>query len=364
NFRKVPENRSMNPPDQPAMKVALCLILSSFLAACSAPEPTLFKGIPAEGDGVVSVDVGDITEETEQVIEEIIEEDQQLEEEEPEDEIFRSKDELSRRELELVNELHNGERDKLSFFIVDVERSLVMRSYLAEVPRRLASVSKIPTALAALEEVNNVSITKVTTMLKNSHNGEASRYVRLAGRAIGGHVTTGESYSQGASCPSAFRNDRTATKIAQNWLFGKMPSTDWADASLNDGAGCDYDNFMNSIQVTSILEWADSRGQAYAGQSFERLLSIAGVDGTWRNRNRESSGRIFAKTGTLRPNSNLVGYFYARRDGTLKKYYFTVFVEKRGAGSHTTRARQLIESLVRYWIAYYSQTVGDPVGRF
>lgn len=354
----------MNKPNQVFQKFGFCLLVTAFLAACSAPEASFYKGIPAEGDGVVDIEIPDDPEDMEEILDEIENEEGQASEDSGEGEVFRNKDELSQRERELVDELHNGDRDKLSFIIVDVERSLVMRSYLAETPRRLASVSKIPTALAALEEVNNVSTTKVTRMLKNSHNGEASRYVRLAGKAIGNHNTTGEGYSAGASCPSAFRNDLTATKISQNWLFGKVSGVDWTDASLNDGAGCDYGNFMNSIQMASVLDWADSRGKSYAGKSFEELLSISGVDGTWRNRNKDNRGQVLAKTGTLRPNSNLAGYFYARRDGDLKKYYFTVFVEKRGAGSHTTKARQLIESLVRYWIGYYSQTEGQPIGRF
>lgn len=353
----------MNKPNQVFQRFGFCFLVTVFLASCSAPEASFYKGIPAEGDGVVDVEIPDDPADMEEILDEI-EEDEEQASDDTDEEAFRDADELSDRELQLVNELHNGEQDKLSFVVVDVERSLVMRSYLAETPRRLASVSKIPTALAALEEVNNVSTTKVTRMLKNSHNGEASRYVRLAGKAIGNHTTTGESYSAGASCPSAFRNDRTATKISQNWLFEKVSDVDWTDASLNDGAGCDYGNFMNPIQMASVLEWADSRGKAYAGKSFEQLLSISGVDGTWRNRNRDHRGQVLAKTGTLRPNSNLAGYFYARRGGVMKKYYFTVFVEKRGAGSHTTKARQLIESLVRYWIGYYSQTEGQPIGRF
>ena len=351
----------------------LCFAVLSvlFAAACSAPSHGIFEGLSPEGDGVVAVDVNETEQEQEAVADGIAAEEAEKEQSENEsveveesDPEFRAADQLSARELELVDDLHNGERYKLSFIVVDAERSLVMRSYLAEVPRRLASVSKIPTALAALERVRNVNVSSVTRMLKNSHNAEASRYIRLVGRAIGGHVTTGASYSQAASCPSAFENDFRAAKIGQEWVFDQMPNTDWAEASLNDGAGGDYRNFMNSVQIASMLEWADSRGQAYGGQSFERLLSIAGVDGTWRNRNRESTGQIFAKTGTLRPNSNLAGYFYARRNGVLKKYYFSVLVEKRGAGSHTTKARQLIESLMRYWIAYYSQTPGQPVGEF
>ncbi len=377
-------------------KLAYLFFLLTFLVGftgCSERPFTIYEGLGIDEDGTLAVEIPDeaIQDIDDEVADEIEDEikdgdgnsndngggDQSGDgddgngdnngpgdQDDQESEHKKKPDVLSSMEQKLVRDLHEGEEGNLSFLVVDVERSLVMRSYQAATPRRLASVSKVPTALAALEEVNNVSVTKVSRMLKSSINGEASRYVRLAGKAIAGHVTTGASYSQGASCPDAYRNDKTATKIVQQWMFQQIPNLDWAGASLNDGAGCDYGNFMSGLQIASILEWADSRGNAYAGNSFEKLLSINGVDGSWRNRNLETRGRIFAKTGTLRPNSNLAGYFYAKRNGVMKKYYFAVFVQKKGAGNYTTKARALIEGLMKYWISYYSQTEGESIENF
>jgi D-alanyl-D-alanine carboxypeptidase len=350
-----------------------CLV--SF-AGCSERPLSIYDGLGTDEDGTLAVEIPDeaiqdIDDDVADEIKDEINDDDfnkdpgdQAGANDPESEHKKRADVLSSIEQGLVDDLHEGENGNLSFLVVDVERSLVLRSYLASRPRRLASVSKVPTALAALEEVRNVNIAKIARMLKTSNNGEASRYVRLAGKAIDGHITSGASYSQGASCPSAYRNDRAAAKIVERWMFQQASGLDWTGASLNDGAGCDYGNFMNGLQIASILEFADSRGKAYDGRSFEELLSINGVDGSWRSRNPESRGQIFAKTGTLRPNSNLAGFFYARRNGVLKKYYFVVFVEKKGAGSYTTRARSLIESLLKYWISYYSQTPGESIENF
>ncbi|MCJ8276104.1 MAG: D-alanyl-D-alanine carboxypeptidase [Bdellovibrionales bacterium] len=313
--------------------------------SCNKKSPSIYEGIPQAGEGVIAVDIpdteGDVVDEPD----------------------LMKKDQLSLEEKELVDDLHEGEVDKLSFLVVEAESSKVMRSYLSEEPRRLASVSKIPTALAALMEVNNVEVNKVSGMLKISNNGEASRYVRLAAKAIDGLVTGSKHYPQAHSCPDEFLKDLPAAKIVQGWVFNQI-NIDWTNASLNDGAGCHYDNFMNSEHVVHIIDWADQQGAIYAGMSFDELLSISGVDGTWKNKNKDHKGQIFAKTGTLRPNSNLAGYFYARRDGEMKKYFFNVFIEKKGGGSYTTKARKLIESLMRHWINYYSQKKGEPIEDF
>ncbi|MCJ8277317.1 MAG: hypothetical protein HRT44_13690 [Bdellovibrionales bacterium] len=222
------------------IRILFVSILLALVTGCSNEPMSIYEGIPEEGDGVISVDIGDETEEIDPIIEE------------PQQKLNL----LSETEEELIDDLHNGEKDKLSFLVVDVETSKIMRSYYAEEPRRLASVSKIPTALAALEEVNNVSVSKVSSMLKSSNNGEASRYVRLAARAIDGYVTQGSAYTSG--CPSAFRNDTPAAKIVENWVFNTVPSSDWMEASLNDGAGCHYDIFMTCMHVARIIEGAES----------------------------------------------------------------------------------------------------------
>lgn len=327
-------------------KLILIFVGLALLSACSRSEDSIYRGIPSEGDGVIAVDIP--------------EDDGELIEEPSR----QGLDELSETEQQIVDDYHESEYDKLSFLVVDVENDSVMRSYLASTPRRLASISKIATSLGALERVRNVEVPKVSRMLKNSHNGEASRYVRLAAKAIDGTVTPGSPYVAAASCPTEFLNDEAAAHVVFKWLMEELSVIDWTDASFNDGAGCHYENFMSANQIASLIQYADLKGSKYNGMSYEKLLSVSGTDGTWKNHNKDHKGRIFAKTGTLNPNSNLAGFFYARRGGVLKKYYFVVFVEKKGGGSYTTKARNMIESLVRYWINYYSVNQGDAILAF
>ncbi|MCB0378255.1 MAG: D-alanyl-D-alanine carboxypeptidase [Bdellovibrionales bacterium] len=327
-----------------SIRTVFILATVILLAACSK-ERSIYEGLGPEEDGVIDVTIPDDGEGA------------------PLESIRHNVDELSSEEKKFVDDLHESEYDKLSFVVIDVENMKIKRSYLGETPRRLASISKLSTALGALERVNNVSVSKVRQMLKNSNNGEASRYVRLAAKAIAGIVSP-PAYTDAHSCPNGFLEEEDQAHAVLNWLTSQIPEADWTDASINDGAGCHYDNFMDGFQIAEILHFADSRGKAYAGLNFEQLLSINGTDGTWKNKNTDHKGRIFAKTGTLNPNSNLAGYFYAKRQGVMKKYYFAVFIEKKGGGSYTTKARKLIESLMRYWINFYSAQEGDSLGDF
>lgn len=326
--------------------ISLLVLLFSliFNAACSKDEG-LYQNLGPEEDGVVSIGIPDDDEPAPQ----------------PES---RGIDQLTSEEVALVDRWHEGDYDKLSFVVVDVDRSEVLKSYFSEIPARLASVSKITTALAALENVRNVEVPKVANMLKISNNGEASRYVRLGAKALEGLVLPNPHYSQKHSCPSAFLEDEPAAQVVFKWLTEELNYVDWTGAGFYDGAGCHYDNFMSPLQVARILEYADSKGKAYNNLQFEDLLSINGKDGTWKNKNLEHKGYIFAKTGTLNPNANLSGYFYARKNNQFRKFYFSVFIQKKGGGSYSTKARRLIEELLRYWINYYSAYPGDSLGEF
>ncbi len=328
-----------------AKQLTSLLFLSSFfiLGACSG-DKSIYQNLSPEEDGVVAIAIP--------------------EEDSPVEASPSRRDTLSDTEKDLVDRWHEGEVGELSFVVIDAEERKVLRSYFAEAPQRLASVSKITTALGALTNVRNVNVNKVKNMLKISNNGEASRYVRLAAKALDGLVIPSPHYPQKHSCPAEFLEDQLAADVVFDWLTKELSSVDWTGASFNDGAGCHYDNFMTPIQVAHILDYADSKGEAYNGYTFEELLSINGVDGTWKNKNLDHKGYIFAKTGTLRPNANLSGYFYAKRKGEFVKHYFSVFVNKKGGGSYSTKARKLIEGLMRHWINYYSQHQGEPVGDF
>lgn len=324
--------------------ITLCFVVLT-LAACSK-ERSLYQGLAADEDGVVSIGIPDDGAKP------------------PPIEVESTKDQLSSKELELINQWHEGETDKISFLVVDVENNKVIRSYYADKPQRLASISKITTAISALENVRNVEVPKVRNMLKVSNNGEASRYVRLAAKALDGLVLSTPHYSQAHSCPDEFLNDEPAAHVVLSWLEQTLPEVDWSNASYNDGAGCNYNNFMSSTQVSKILQYADELGNVFDGEDFEQLLSINGVDGTLKHKNLDHKGYIFGKTGTLNPNSNLSGYFYARRNGAFVKHYFSIFVQKKGGGQYSVNARRLIEELMRYWIDYYSSHPAQFIGDF
>lgn len=327
------------------IRISILTVFTMGVGACSAPE-SIFDQLKSEEDGSIAVAIPDDREESLP--------------REPSPQI----DSLSEKEVELIDQWHEGDYDQLSFVVVEEKSNQIFKSYKANLPQRLASISKLATALAALENVRNVEVLKVAKMLKNSHNGEASRYVRLSAKALDGLELSTSHYPQAHSCPDEFLNDEPAADVVFNWLTSELAHVDWSGSDYNDGAGCHYDNFMSALQVAKILEYAALKGAAYDSKEFEELLSINGKDGTWKNKNLDDKGYIFAKTGTLNPNSNLAGYFYVKRNNQFKRFYFSIFVNKKGPGQYSTKARKLIEGLMRYWIDYYSVNDGVSLGAF
>lgn len=268
-------------------------------------------------------------------------------------------EQLTTEESKLIKSYLGDASDRISFLIVDAKHGNVQRSFGSNKYRILASNTKLFTALAALENVSGIEVNKIKAMLKSSDNSAASKYIRLAAKAIDNTSSAGKPYSGHSSCPSraTLAQERPAANSVLRWLKSRVQGN-WTNGALMDGAGCDYGNLMTPVQVISLLKYADLRGKAYAGQTYEQLLSISGVDGTWGSRNRDAKGRILAKTGTLSTASNLSGYFYANRDGSINKYYFSVLINKSSSQS-PTQTRALTEKLMRYWLQYYAvhQTV-------
>jgi D-alanyl-D-alanine carboxypeptidase len=328
-------------------RVLYLFVLSTM--ACSQGYKSIYANIPEDADGIVDAVIPEGE----------ADQDQEINSEPQPSKMLGNK--LSASEEQIVEKYYQGREDKFSFIVADAEKQKVMRSYVSSEPKRLASVTKIHTGLAALETVSGVDVAKVKAMLKSSNNAEASRYSRLSAKAIADYITTGASYSDAHSCPNAYKNDAPAAAIVFEWLQEEI-ATDWSDSMLKDGAGCDYGNVMSAFQITKVLQHADAAGAAYAGQTFEQLLSISGIDGTWANYNKDAKGMVLAKTGTLTPTSNLAGYFYAKRKDQMKKYYFALLVDKDS--SSTTAARQFIEAMVRHWISYYSEQEGSPLADF
>jgi D-alanyl-D-alanine carboxypeptidase len=330
---------------------ALFFLPLVFSIACSKSGQSLYAGLAPNEDGVIAGDVGTAPDGTDE--NEIAAVDQPA---------LVLPDVLLSKESELIKKWHSGQTSKVSFLVVDAEDGNIMRTYLSEKPRRLASVTKIATSLTALENVNDISVAKISAMLKSSNNSEASRYVRLVAKSIGNLIIPGSPNPDPHSCPSSstLQAEYPAAAIVLLWLKSQILDVDWSGGVLKDGAGCDYGNFMNTLQIVNILKLADSKGKAFAGLSYEELLSVSGVDGTWANHNIDAKGRVLAKTGTLSLNSNLAGYFYAKRDGKLHKYYFTIFVEK-SSSENAADTRSLMENLLRFWINYYNVQKGEAI---
>lgn len=330
------------------MRLILPLILFSTLA-CSQGYKSIYANLPEGADGVVDA---------------VIPENGSDQDEEingsPQPSIMLQ-NKLSASEAQIVQKYYSNQIEKFSFIVADAEKAKILRNYYSDRQKRLASVTKIHMALAALETVSGVDVAKVKAMLKSSNNSEASRYARLSAKAIDNYITTGSAYSDAHSCPTTYKNDAPAAAIVHEWLQDSI-QTDWQNSMLKDGAGCDYGNVMSALQITKVLQHADAAGAAYAGQNFEQLLSISGVDGTWANYNKDAKGMVLAKTGTLTPTSNLAGYFYAKRNGQMKKYYFALLVDKDSSSSSAARA--FIEAMVRHWISYYSQQEGSALADF
>lgn len=329
--------------------------ISLLLAACSPQGQSIYTGLATEDDGVITAKIpseeADATPLTPADLESL------------NNSLPKLANELSDAEKKLIKDQHYNQLNKVSFLVVNAKTKQVMRSYLAEKPRRLASVTKITTSLAALENVKKIDVSDIAEMLKTSDNSKASMYVRKAAVAIDGTNTPGTPFSEHSSCPASVKVETPAAHSVFAWMKKQKQEVDWTNATINDGAGCDYGNQYTALQQVKVLEFAESLGKAFDGMSYEKLLSISGVDGTWVNHNTDAKGMILAKTGTLNPNSNLAGYFYAKRKGVMDKYYFVVFVEKQPGAEYTTKARNFIESLMRHWINIYSKTEGVPVGK-
>lgn len=328
----------------------LVLIFLVCATACSKSKSSIYAGLGDEEDGVIG---GEVTDEGDDdpVISDVHDAPKLI-----------LPNELTTSETALIKKWHKSQSSKISFIIVDAEKDQIKRTYRSETPRRLASVTKIPTSLSALEHVDGISISKVKAMLKSSNNSEASRYLRLAVKAMENFIVAGTANPNPHSCPSSasLKNEYPAAAIVLKWLKSEITDVDWAGGALKDGAGCDYGNFMTSLQMANVLKFADSKGKAFGGMNYEELLSISGVDGTWAGHNTDAKGRVLAKTGTLSANSNLAGYFYAKRGNKMHKYYFTVFVEKSSSES-SANMRSMIEGLVRYWINYYNVNEGESI---
>lgn len=91
---------------------------------------------------------------------------------------------------------------------------------------------------------------------------------------------------------------------------------------IADGSGLSRENTCTARQLVQLLAW--THRQPFASLLIDNL-SVAGVDGSLRNRLKDIPGRVYAKTGTMRGVRALVGYV---NGGNGPRYAFAVIFNK------------------------------------
>ena len=106
---------------------------------------------------------------------------------------------------------------------------------------------------------------------------------------------------------------------------------------LADGSGLSWYNYVSPDQVVDLLTAAYH--DASIGEAFRESLPIAGVDGTLRNRMKDTAamGNLRAKTGTLTGVSCLSGYVRTR-DG--EPLVFSIMINNFVGPASTARRTQ------------------------
>ena len=106
---------------------------------------------------------------------------------------------------------------------------------------------------------------------------------------------------------------------------------------LADGSGLSWYNYVSPDQVVDLLTAAYH--DASIGEAFREALPIAGVDGTLRNRMKDTAamGNLRAKTGTLTGVSCLSGYVRTR-DG--EPLVFSIMINNFVGPASTARRTQ------------------------
>lgn len=161
----------------------------------------------------------------------------------------------------------------------------------------------------------------ITLLTKTSQNLHAELLLRLLGKVEG----TGGSFEEG-------------TRVVRQFLVNAGISD--ADFFLYDGSGMSPDDRIAPRAFTKLLTYVS---QQPWGQAWRATLPIAGVDGTLRNRFRNSTlaGKMWAKTGTLNETTGMVGYLTA---GSGKTIAFSILVNGRRPGSEAES--QAIDQIV------------------
>lgn len=116
---------------------------------------------------------------------------------------------------------------------------------------------------------------------------------------------------------------------------------------ISDGSGLSHYNLVTVRSVVSLLEWAYLNLSDFS--DFQKSLSVAGDDGTLRNRMHSMDGasNFYGKTGTLNGLSSIAGYLHCKNGNDLIVAMIFEFNQSRARYYKNIQDR-IIEALAGY----------------
>lgn len=149
--------------------------------------------------------------------------------------------------------------------------------------------------------------------------------------------------------------DERARKLMHSWL--RVCNVDGTACTFIDGSGLSRGDQVTANTVINLLAGIKQRGMF---ELFTHTLSVAGYDGTLRNRMKSTPAQYNAhgKTGTLNGVTALAGYV-TTGDGQLAAYFITMQHFRGGPWTYKRDQDKIVEALASFKYADY-QGGGSP----
>jgi D-alanyl-D-alanine carboxypeptidase/D-alanyl-D-alanine-endopeptidase (penicillin-binding protein 4) len=130
--------------------------------------------------------------------------------------------------------------------------------------------------------------------------------------------------------------------LAQLRLFLSRAGVPANDVQFEEGSGLSRNNLTTPQATFTLLQYMSRHP---ASNAFWSALPVAGVDGTLRNRlkNTPAQGKVLAKTGTLRWASSLSGQLKTATGETL---LFSLMLNRYAAPTSAQSARAALDDIV------------------
>jgi len=138
--------------------------------------------------------------------------------------------------------------------------------------------------------------------------------------------------------------DERARKLMKSWL--EVCNVDGSQCVFIDGSGLSKSNRTTANSVIDLLAAIRKQGLF---EHFTPTLSVAGFDGTLRNRMKGTLAQYNAhgKTGTLNGVTALAGYV-TTKDGQLAAYFITMQKFRNGPWTHKKTQDAIVSTLANF----------------